>query len=378
MGNLPYELWLHITSFLNDEEVWMMRSLNRTVRGIVLDRHFRKVCLSMLDVYSREYRSRFSRFSNSNISTRVRELHVCTVVPATSKIAKPASSREKILSFLSQSWRNIVKSDRDAVSETLQTFTELRHVVLKFDLIQAMDLSKTTRLLQNCLLPSTNHLNSLEMSFPIELIGKTIPPALLLPHLKSFTVTLFTHRSAAEAERLFTTTATTTLHFGIYNLGIYFSPAQMHLTTLIHLSVIIGDSKTTSTRGLLDQFDVPMPKLEDFLLRCQYDTSALASSSYQKSTLQSTHQQVSSLVSMKLRNVLHNREDFLTIFDPAVSYHKLKYLHMSLQILTPDMLDIFALHLHNLHGLYILVRFLKCRHKGNLIINEQEENEVSR
>jgi len=43
MSDLPFELWLHITSFISDSEVWELRAVNRILLEVALDRRFRTV-----------------------------------------------------------------------------------------------------------------------------------------------------------------------------------------------------------------------------------------------------------------------------------------------------------------------------------------------
>ncbi|KAH9476599.1 hypothetical protein JR316_0010511 [Psilocybe cubensis] len=132
---------------------------------------------------------------------------------------------------------------------------------------------------------------------------------------------------------------------------------KMHFTTLLNLTLFMGLINVKSREGL---FQVEsFPKLE----------------AYQRSTPECEHQKVSSLVSIRLDNSVHTEEEFLTIFNPAASYHKLKDLRMSLEILTPDILDIFSLHLPNLYSLKLEVEFLRSRFKRYVKIDEQEENE---
>ncbi|KAH9476718.1 hypothetical protein JR316_0010632 [Psilocybe cubensis] len=414
MVNLPYELWLHVSFYLTEEEIWEIRNLNRILRSIAFDRCGFKISVSMQDIYSRKYRHRFSLLRPR--APCVYELEVLSVAP---KIAKTASSRENVLSILGKSCRNLVKSDRDAVSNTLLTFTEVRHAVLEFDFFQEISFSKLVRLLQNCLLPSANCLKSLEISYPMDFIAQTLSTTLFFPHLESFTVTLFTHYKAVLAERLriFNTTAApalvsfinrhrltlTTLKMwflpfrkstgnfgrsistnfklsrlfallehipklntlsisiaGSTNVECIFRFFEMHLTTLANLTIVMDRIIPNSTQGFF-QFELSFPKLED----------------YQRSTPECELQKVSSLVSIELRNSMHTEEEFLTIFNPAVSYHKLKDLRISLKILTLDILDIFSLHLPNLHSLELDVEFLRSRFKGYATIDEREENEVS-
>jgi hypothetical protein len=41
MAELPYDVWLHIVSFLKHEEVWRLLSVNRTLFSIAMDDHYK-------------------------------------------------------------------------------------------------------------------------------------------------------------------------------------------------------------------------------------------------------------------------------------------------------------------------------------------------
>jgi hypothetical protein len=41
MAELPYDVWLHIISFLNSDEVWRLLSVNRTLFSIAMAEHYK-------------------------------------------------------------------------------------------------------------------------------------------------------------------------------------------------------------------------------------------------------------------------------------------------------------------------------------------------
>jgi len=41
MAELPYDVWLHIISFLNRDEVWRLLSVNRTLFSIAMGEHYK-------------------------------------------------------------------------------------------------------------------------------------------------------------------------------------------------------------------------------------------------------------------------------------------------------------------------------------------------
>ena len=41
MAELPYDVWLLITSFLTHQEVWRLFSVNRMLFSIAMDEHYR-------------------------------------------------------------------------------------------------------------------------------------------------------------------------------------------------------------------------------------------------------------------------------------------------------------------------------------------------
>jgi hypothetical protein len=44
---LPFDIWLHITSFLSKAELWDIRTLNRLIFDIALDSHYRSVNINL-------------------------------------------------------------------------------------------------------------------------------------------------------------------------------------------------------------------------------------------------------------------------------------------------------------------------------------------
>jgi hypothetical protein len=44
---LPFDIWLHITSFLSKAELWDIRTLNRVIFDIALDSHYRSVNINL-------------------------------------------------------------------------------------------------------------------------------------------------------------------------------------------------------------------------------------------------------------------------------------------------------------------------------------------
>ena len=40
MAELLYDIWLHIISFLNSDEVWQLLSVNRTLFSIAMAEHY--------------------------------------------------------------------------------------------------------------------------------------------------------------------------------------------------------------------------------------------------------------------------------------------------------------------------------------------------
>jgi hypothetical protein len=47
MAELPYDVWLHIISFLNREEVWRLLSINRTLFSIAMDDHYKTTSIGI-------------------------------------------------------------------------------------------------------------------------------------------------------------------------------------------------------------------------------------------------------------------------------------------------------------------------------------------
>jgi hypothetical protein len=88
---LPFDIWLHITSFLSKAELWDIRTLNRVIFDIALDSHYRSVNINLdfcgrrktskvFDVWcSGHYLSTSIRFltwvfSDRNVARRVRTI----------------------------------------------------------------------------------------------------------------------------------------------------------------------------------------------------------------------------------------------------------------------------------------------------------------
>jgi len=44
---LPFDIWLHIASFLSKAELWDIRTLNRVIFDIALDSHYRSVNINL-------------------------------------------------------------------------------------------------------------------------------------------------------------------------------------------------------------------------------------------------------------------------------------------------------------------------------------------
>jgi hypothetical protein len=44
---LPYDIWLYITSYLSKAELWDVRTLNRVIFDIALDSHYRSVTVNL-------------------------------------------------------------------------------------------------------------------------------------------------------------------------------------------------------------------------------------------------------------------------------------------------------------------------------------------
>jgi len=48
MAELPYDVWLHIISFLNHDEVWRLLSVNRTLFSIAMAEHYKMSYIGFL------------------------------------------------------------------------------------------------------------------------------------------------------------------------------------------------------------------------------------------------------------------------------------------------------------------------------------------
>lgn len=59
---IPYEIWLHIASFLNKEEIWNLRYLSHVFLDIAMDSRYRTLHFSVRFRKTTEYMSKFERF----------------------------------------------------------------------------------------------------------------------------------------------------------------------------------------------------------------------------------------------------------------------------------------------------------------------------
>jgi len=61
MVDFPFDIWLHITSFLSKPELWDIRTINRMVFHIALDNHYRSVNINLDFCEQRENIQSFRR-----------------------------------------------------------------------------------------------------------------------------------------------------------------------------------------------------------------------------------------------------------------------------------------------------------------------------
>ena len=61
MVDIPFDIWLHITSFLSKAELWDIRTINRMVFHIALDNHYRSVNINLDFCEKRENIQSFRR-----------------------------------------------------------------------------------------------------------------------------------------------------------------------------------------------------------------------------------------------------------------------------------------------------------------------------
>ncbi|PPQ94236.1 hypothetical protein CVT25_006662 [Psilocybe cyanescens] len=429
MDDIPYELWLHITSFLLQDEIWALRSLNKSLFSIAMESRFQTVAVSLNNIVSKEYRRKFLRFNDCNIAMRVHELayydYAVTDFPQSSK----TSRRTRMLLYIKRYFRNCVTSDKSLAISVVANFKEVRYVKIKFDYLRGRIFRESIPLFHASLLSSI-HLQSLSFSYPFELMVTVLPPALFLPHLSSFSMTLFTLPEKTEVDQSFLDTATMTMapflnrhrltlttvelnleplpptwsmvltamstnfnlsplfksldhipHLQTLSISISASTSpdcitrflKIHSHTLRHLTISMTDPEISTTRGVLDQLEATLPFLETFVIQYQYDSMHLAPSTYQEVTLGFIRRHASSLTCLRILKSPHSRAQFLTLLDPLVSYPRLRYLKMGLQILTPEMLDLFTASLPDLYELDLSIHYFKRRHTSPLEINEEYE-----
>lgn len=449
LDDIPYEIWLYIASFLSKDELWALYGLNKILDDIAIDNRFRRVAISLNDAASKKYRRRFSDFrcdneylnlchranlkgnpnSDYKIATRVLKLsfspQISTDFPNTSK---KTQNIKKLLQII----RNYVQRDRNLVIKTIQGFTNVRHVDIRFGHLRDTIFRESIPLLHASLLPSSDQLRSLHFSFPSELMRVVLPRRLFLPNLNSFTMSLFTLPGHMPADKVFSDAVTKTLvpflnrhRLTLINLSLTLKPMDLtwglirqsirtnfnlfplfeyldhspgvqrlcisiseptpsnyifrflksHSHTLRHLTITMPDFMIISTGGVLDQFEAPFPRLQSFRIQYHDDWFNHLPSVHQEATWKFVRQHASSLDSLTMIKSPTSSAQFLTFLDPLVSHSKPKYLKMGLQTLTAEMMDVFATSLLDLQELDLVIHYFKRSQTSPL--NVLEENEAS-
>ncbi|KAH9476598.1 hypothetical protein JR316_0010510 [Psilocybe cubensis] len=382
----------------------------------------------MKDVDVKKYRHQFLRLSEDGIAPHVRYL---SFDPYVRSYFPPAIQTSRRTVLIKKLFSNLLNRDDVDIIHAIDRFINLRHIEIQYQSVRPIPLTKCGPLIRASLLSHSTRLQTLKFSFPFESLMTFIPSDLYLPLLTSFSVTLFTLTgNLSDVNEHFAYTATKVLvpfinrhrlslsileltlaplppTWDMYSLSLdttfnlfpllisldhipnlrYLTIAlssftsidstyhflEMHSSTLRRLKIDMTHMELTTTHGVLDQFKVPLPLLEEIVVQYYYDTKSLTTSPYQEPTLGFIRQHSSTLTSLKLLNSFHTEAHFHAVVDPKVSYHSLRLLKMTLDVLTPGMLSILSSRLENLYELDLLVRRLKRRHTSPEEINEEYE-----
>uniref|UniRef100_A0A8H7XJR5 F-box domain-containing protein n=1 Tax=Psilocybe cubensis TaxID=181762 RepID=A0A8H7XJR5_PSICU len=362
MSRFPYELWLLIISYLLDHEIWNLCTVNKSIRNIAMSRLYEKVAVSMKDVDVKKYRHQFLRLSEDGIAPHVRYL---SFDPYVRSYFPPAIQTSRRTVLIKKLFSNLLNRDDVDIIHAIDRFINLRHIEIQYQSVRPIPLTKCGPLIRNLsdvnehfaytatkvLVPFINR-HRLSLSI-LELTLAPLPPTwdmyslsldttfnlfpLLIsldhiPNLRYLTIALSSF-----------TSIDSTYHF-----------LEMHSSTLRRLKIDMTHMELTTTHGVLDQFKVPLPLLEEIVVQYYYDTKSLTTSPYQEPTLGFIRQHSSTLTSLKLLNSFHTEAHFHAVVDPKVSYHSLRLLKMTLDVLTPGMLSILSSRLENLYELDLL------------------------